>query len=464
LVSETVGKIDAAALARIAGQAAQVVLASTARPDDEAVLRSHLYQHAAALSANADVTAAARAGLGWAIVAHYQANGQVAAAWTAATRLAEITGDEPAELLLAARTGNAVGEYASALEYGRRALAGADLRGDDRTRYRARLLIAQSLDGLGRYADADAAVESIGAPPDWMPPDERLRAEVDRATRLRMRGKFTAARESLEQALTDHPRSAGGGLDEAFLSAQLELATVQTLTGRIKAARQTAAEVVRACEAAGLDQHPLCLDAVGQLAEAEMTVDLTELRTRGEQWKRAEQQAREAHDNYLRTLGPANPRTLFAAYQRDLAHIRQGRPKAAFAAMSATEELVTRTLGPRHPLRFQIQYSLAQAYLQAGDFRHQHAILDQLLVDQLPVLGPFHPATVATEVDLGIAMVMLGDHQGAIKHIDNAAARLGSELDLRAELRIRVEMSKALIRLPPLLWITFARLWGFRDI
>jgi hypothetical protein len=259
----------------------------------------------------------------------------------------------------------------------------------------------------------------------------------------------------VERALTEHPGATADPTDDVLVSAWLELARLQIATGRIKDARRTARTIVDGYHAAGMDSHPLCLDALGQLAEAELTVDVSETRAREEYWRQAARDARDAYARYERTLGRSNPRTLFAAYQRDLSLVRSGRPKAALAALADTERRVVQVLGAGHPLRCRVRYAMAQAHGQRHEYRRVRALLAELHDQLLALLGPYHPDTLASELDLGIAMAMLGESDPARAHVDRATKRISAELGWRAELRSRAEVTRMLMRLPPFIWPTF---------
>lgn len=393
----------------------------------------------------------------------------MAAAQLTAQEALALAPDSVDDLLTAAGTGIAAGGYGDAAGHCLRAVQLAEQTGNYRAEYRARFLAAQAYDNLSRYLDADAIFYSgvdarhHAQPPDWMPAGERLRVQVQRVVGLRLRGKLTAALQVLESVLPLLPNaSARDAVTEPLPTAKLELTRLQLQQGRIRAARQTAADVVTAYQRLGMDGHPVCMDAIGLQAEAEMNLDLTEMHLDTEQWDRRQAELGEAYDGYRRTLGEDNPRTLAAALQRELALVSRGRPKQALAALADTERAIARVLGETHPLRYRACYAMGQAHGQLKDYPRQLAILQELLSSEVESLGPYHPDTLTTHLDVGIGLALTGQLVLGRRYVDEAVRHIGDELSWRTELRTRAKISQILMRLPRFLWESVVLLdWFF---
>jgi tetratricopeptide (TPR) repeat protein len=385
----------------------------------------------------------------------YTWQGDVVAAQTTAHEALQLAPENVAELLTAARTGIAAGSYEQAVEHCERVVELAEQTGNYQADYRARFLAAQAYDHLSAYQKADevfyAAVDARhhARPPGWLPDDDAWRVQVQRAVALRLRGKLTAARQVLEAVLPQLPNaSARDAVTEPLPTAKLELTRLELQQGRVRPARQTAGELIAAYQRLGMESHPVCMDAIGLQAQADLTVDLTEWHLNTEQWDRREAQLRETYEGYRWTLGEDNPRTLGAALQRDLALVSRGRPKQALAALDGTQRSIGRVLGDNHPLRFRACYAMAQAHGQLKDYRRQLAILQELLELEVQTLGPYHVDTLTTCLDVGIGLALTGRLDEGKRYVDDAVRHLGDELSWRTELRTRAKTSQLLMHLP----------------
>lgn len=443
---------------------------SPARPGSPA-----LYQHARAIAEHIDVYKTDRRSLLSLVSSWSTRQGDVVAARVTAEKALDLGQNSVEALLAAARTSTATGNYEQATRYCERAIELTRPVGDEQNEYRARLLGAVAYDNLCRYQTADALFydhvdynhvdeQHDARPPRWMQPDEAHSVQVSRAVGLRLRGRLTAAQQALEAVLPLLPNaSARDAVREPMPTAKLELTRLQLHQGKIRAARQTAGEIVAAYQRLGMDSHPVCMDAIGLQAQADLTVDLTEMRLDTDQWDRREEELRDAHDTYRRTLGPDNPRTLAAALQRDLALVSRGRPKQALAALDETERAIGRVLGGDHPLRYRACYGMAQSHGQLKDYPRQLVILQDLLGSQVRTLGPYHPDTLATRLDVGIGLALTGNLEEGRNYVNEAVRHIGDELSWRTELRTRAKTSQCLMCLPRILWetvVAFDRLFG----
>jgi tetratricopeptide (TPR) repeat protein len=403
----------------------------------------HLQRHAAALAGHACVPAAQRAGLLRAGLDWFREQGDIVAARAGAKRILKDGAASVEDRVAAARALIDAGDYAEAVAVCRPLAESTATHGV----VRAQLLLAQALDNLGRYDEADQWWPS--AAPEWMTGPERVDALVAIAISHRLRGRFRPA----EDLLTGEP------LDGR---ARVELARLLVITGRIKQARQLAAEVVAEYHAPELQTHPLRLAAIGVQAEAELTLDLTEFKLHDANWDRVENELRASRDELIRLLGKESPLAVAAAVRCARASVPRGRPKQALRELAELEPVVVKVFTDRHPLCHWLRYSTAQAQAQLKHYDRAAAILQDLLRVQLETIGGHHPDTMMTQLDLGIALAMTGRKDEAAELVDVAERRIGEALSWRADLRARAAVTRRLFVLPQAAWSLFGlvdRLW-----
>jgi tetratricopeptide (TPR) repeat protein len=390
-----------------------------------------LHQHAAALAEHDCVPADQRVqllriGLDW-----FRGQGDVVAAREAAKRI--LTADAgPADRVAAAAALVDAGDFARAVEVCRPLV-------DSGAAFDARLTCARALDQLGRYAEADPIW------PDSAPEDEKTEARVFMAVAKRMRGRF---REAL--ALVD--------ADDPDPRARLELARLRIIFGELKLARKTAEAIIREHDEPDQERHPLRLEAIGVQAEAEMSLELTELEVRDENWDALEAHLRSVRDELTGLLGPESPLTLAAGVRCARTSVTRGRPKRALREFAELEPLVGRVFRDHHPLHHWLSYSIAQAHAQLKQYDQVAGILRPLLDRQRGSIGPNHPDTMRTQLDLGIALMLTGDKATAVPLVAEAERRIGEALGWRAELRNRAWVTGLLMNLPVLVWQLFPHL------
>jgi len=397
---------------------------------------STMHQHAAALAAHSSVPAAdrsrlLRAGLDW-----FRDQGDVLAARAAAERIVENPESPVADRVAAAGALIESGEYQRAAEVCHPHLA----PGDVKDAFLARLTCARALDHQGLYAPADALWPERA--PGWMTDPELTRTTGYIAVAHRMRGRFRKALELLEPLPPD-PR------------VRLEQARLQIITGQIKQARKVTAAIIDEYAEPGLEGHPLRLEAIGLQAEAQLTLDLTELKVPDEEWDRVEQEMLAARDNLARLLGKDNPLTISADVRCARASVSRGRPERALRELSTLEPSVARAFGERHPLFHWLRYSMAQAHAQLKQYDRVVSLLEVLLRSQLETLGSYHPDTMMTQLDLGIALALTGRKADGEPLVAEAEERIGDVLGWRADLRTRAAVTKLLMNLPPFVWRIF---------
>ncbi|WP_198047192.1 TIR domain-containing protein [Kutzneria sp. 744] len=406
----------------------------------EAVMRllpykeiDHLHRHAAALAEQECVPDAQRAQLLRAGLDWFREQGDIVAARAGANRILRNGAASANDRIAAAGALIDAGDYTRAIDV----LAAPDTTNDG---VRARLLLAQALDHLGRYDEADRWWPS--AVPDWMTGRERVDALVAIAVGHRLRGRFQPALD----LLADEP------LDDR---ARLERARLLIITGRIRPARQLAAEVIAGFDEPELLTHPLLLAAIGVQAEAELTFDLVEFTLHDENWDRVENELRATRDKLTRLLGKESPLTVAAAVRCARASVPRGRPKQALRELGELEPVVVKVFTDRHPLCHWLRYSTAQAHAQLKNYDRAAAVLQDLLRLQLATIGEHHPDTMMTQLDLGIALAMTGRKAAAEELVAVAERRIGEALSWRADLRARAAVTRRLFVLPQAAWSLF---------
>jgi hypothetical protein len=190
-------------------------------------------------------------------------------------------------------------------------------------------------------------------------------------------------------------------------------------------------------------------------AEAEMSLDFTEFKTRDEGWDALEARLRSARDSLAGLLGNESPLTLAAGVRCARTSVTRGRPKRALREFSELEPRVRRIFREHHPLYHWLRYSSAQAHAQLNQYEDVVGILRPLLENQRASIGPYHPDTMRTQLDLGIALALCGDKDAAVPLVVEADRRIGESLGWRAELRNRAWITRALMNLPVIVWRFF---------
>jgi Flp pilus assembly protein TadD len=388
-----------------------------------------LHRHAAALAEHDCVPADQRVrllrlGLDW-----FRGQGDVVAGREAAKRILAADAG-PADRVAAAEALLEAGDFADAVEVCRPLV-------DDT--FRARLTCARALDQLGRYAEADPIW------PESVPDGEEPEARVFLAVAKRMRGRFREALAFLD-------------IDDPDPRARLELARLRIIFGELKLARKTAEAIIHEHDAADHERHPLRLEAIGVHAEAEMSLELTELKVRDENWDALEAHLRSARDELTGLLGPESPLALAAGVRCARTSVTRGRPKRALREFAELEPSVGKVFGAHHPLHHWLSYSTAQAHAQLKQYDQVAGILRPLLDRQRDSIGPHHPDTMRTQLDLGIALMLTGDKAAAVPLVTEAERRIGDALGWRAELRNRAWVTGLLMKLPVLVWQLFPHL------
>lgn len=417
----------------------------------------HLPSHALRLADRATTPVDVRRQLLRPVITDHETRGDPMAALEVLAKLMVVTDPDSApvtDLLTAARVHLAAGRYEEAERFAAQALESADLTDDFRARHRARLLRAQAIDQLGDHAAADRAYwnELADRLPSWLNAEERaaerMRAGLALASAKLLRGTPREALPIVEPIVAELKAAPPGPLREDLApTATLELARLLQLTGKARTARELAAEVVEHYRERGKGAHAGLLEAEGIWADAFLTLDLTELDGKPENWQRAEQKLRELAATYAEKWGAGSAVALAARVRADRALLSLGKPRQALHVLSEVEQVIIDQLG-RHRLLFRVRHAMAQAHGQLREVERQRDILRTVLPDQTELLGRFHPETLETQLDLGIALAMTGDSGPAVALVDEAARALRHGLGTRVDLSGKATTAQWVVRLP----------------
>jgi tetratricopeptide (TPR) repeat protein len=359
----------------------------------------------------------------------------------------------PADQAAAAMAWLAGGEPERAVELAGRALA-LPSEGDALAAYLARRTLAESLDALGKYEEADPywAVLSERPAPDDAAAVITTRARFLRG--LRLRGHLAelkpAARE-LITALAERPADTDpavrDAVQDAAQAAQLELARAEALTDGQRSARGRATAVIEHYRQRGVPEHMYALDAQQVLVESTLTLHLWELWPDKDEWIRAEQQAREQRDQYRASHGPNNVLTLTAAVQHTYILVSLGRRDDGRAELATLQPALAGRLGERHPLTLRAMFLSGLIHGQLQQYAQARPLYEQALAGQRSVLGRRHPHTLRTQYELAIALRLTGDGGWQPMMAEVAAlapAAVGRVNDLYTQAKIALQ----LLRLP----------------
>lgn len=417
----------------------------------------HLSEHALRLGMNPHVGIATRRRLLRVVVAGHEAKGDPVAAAVVASKLLDLTDADKTpvnDLLAAARAQVACGRSTQAERTARQALDNAAVTDDFKARHRARLLLAEALDQLGDHGGADEVCWTDLADhlPGWLRTDntveERVRTQLALASAKMARGAARDALAIVEPIVTQLRAAPPGPLrDDLAPMASLSLAQLWQLTGRARAARDLAAEVIQHYRDNGMSAHARLLEAEGIWADAFLTLDLTELDGTTENWQRSERKLRELATRYAEQWGDDSAVAVAARVRAERALIALGRPRDALRALAEVETFIADRLG-EHRLLYRVRHAIGQAHGQLREFTRQRDLLEKVVPAQITLLGRYHPETLESGLDLGIACAMTGDSAKAKALVDEAAAGLRRVLGTSVDLTGKATTAQMIVRLP----------------
>lgn len=332
---------------------------------------------------------------------HYESLGDVVQAARTRRLLAASQPGSFSELTAAALACNACGDYADAAELAERAL------GLERT-FLALWALADALDGLGRYGDANVLWQELDTadPLSSIPKTQRIAYEVSRARAYLARGQTREASNCLEDILLRYTiESADDAIAHQINSAKVQLAILCLQTSREQEGRKLARSVVTFYRDREAEKHATCLQAELAWAEAAVSLPLFELKPDKGSWAQAEMTLQRLYDSYRDSAGSGSVLTLTIAVQRALvlAHVGKRNKQALGIASEALPEIETR-LGRRHPLWLRCHYILGLLHLRENDFKEACLLLEVAWTGQKEVLGPHHPETLSTQLEFGCVL------------------------------------------------------------
>jgi tetratricopeptide (TPR) repeat protein len=440
--------VPAAELARTAAEVLDALAADPALPP---MHRGAVIRHAEALAASPHLPTAVADGLLRGVAGYYEARGEPELAVRHRNRVADRNPDAAADQAAAAATAVAAGEYRAAVGRAARALETATRAADQPTAYRARQTLAEALDALSEYAEADrhwtALLDGARTPAG---PVEAFSTRVGHLRALRLRGRMADVKRAAGELIgaaagVGHPDDPA--VHDAVQAAKLELARADVLTDGQRAARELAAEVIEHYRERGLPEHVRALEAQEVLAEAMLTLHLWELWPDKNNWVRAENELRQLRDSYQASHGTTNPLTLAASVRYAYALVSQGRRDQGRTELASLLPELARQLGDRHPLYLRAVFLRGLIFAQLQQHESARPLFEQALAGQRVVLGTRHAHTLRTQYELAVALKMTDDSAWHPKMVEvNRLAReaVGWENDLYTQSLIAL----GLLRLP----------------
>ncbi|RSM91495.1 TIR domain-containing protein [Kibdelosporangium aridum] len=285
-------------------------------------------------------------------------------------------------------------------EYAEAARLADQVRGDGERS--AALILASSLDSLGRLDEAEAAWQRVATPdvlcdhPTGADLDVRLQWIRSRRLRgsLNEHKNFLVALVSKASDLPDHTAN----------TARLELANIQMQTDEQKQARANASQVVDYYASRNRSHHPQAAEAEFVLASAHLLIHFLEFKPDAGKWSAAETTFRRLAEEQAQDLGDRNIQVLTARVAVGLALISQGKATDARAYATALLVVLRGRLDEGHPLVSRCLYTLGMAHFQLADFAAAAGCLESAHTGQLVAFGLYHHETLRTQFELGMAL------------------------------------------------------------
>jgi hypothetical protein len=370
-----------------------------------------LAPHLAALADHDRLDAERSARLRRGLVEHYRRQGEPVAAAGQWDRLLAAGDPAPADLLAAASAHLDAGGYERAIELARR------VRSPDGER-----LVAQGLDALGRFGEADGAWSRAGTSPSTSVDDA-----IAYIRSRRLRGEMRLARDRADELVT---RVSGDQLQ----AARLELAVIQLSTNQQAEARLTAEAVVEHYAGLGLPEHANAVAAQAVLAQAWLTLHLFELNPDRRKWEDSARELWETRERLRRSHGPLNARTLATDVEYGFALLCLGRPRDVREHLDETLPALHRRFPGGHHTIMRVTFLLAQAGAQLHEY-DRAVLLYQQAYDGLRLsLGPKHPETLAAQYGLGVALILTSARRRGLNLIWQVLRDAPSIVGLRTDL------------------------------
>ena len=415
-----------------------------------------LLRIAGVLAGRTDLPARAIDALLTRLARHYERRGEPVFAASYRTRLADRHPNSAADQVAAAAALQAAGHFEAAADRASRVPPDSGPAA-----YRADLVRAQALDALGRFARADPIWTRLtAATPPPVPPAEHLAVRVAHLRSLRLRGQMLDVRRLAGQLTPAYLDAADPAVLDAMQAAELEVARVEVLTDGQRAARRRASRVIAHYRDRGLPQHAQALQAQDVLAEADLTLHLTELRPDPHAWERAVDELERLCEEYRRSYGPNNAHTLATTVQYAYALASQRRPDQARDELTAIFAHLVRQFGEQHPLYLRALFIVGLTYAQRDDYPQSRQVLETAYAGQLAVLGPLHAHTLRTEYELAVALKFTGEQQRSAQLIDEVFRLAPRGVGRMNDLYTQAAVAKVLLKHLPASVIRIVTRWG----
>lgn len=421
------------------GLAAAEVIAGLLAPAGEIADGALLIRHAEALLEEGRLPIEQADRLRRPLAGYHEALGQPARAVPYRREVVAHHPDSAADLAAAASACGSAGEAVDAVELARRALA---LAADPDVAGAAHQALAEALDALGRYGEADPLWERMTSDPGVTLP-----VRVAHARALRLRGRRADVDRVTTAVLAEiaavDPTGADRRLRDAAQAVQLELARVEMQTDAQRAARTRAEAVFEHYRTRGEVTHVRALEAQEVLAESMLTLDLWELRPDPRKWQESVRRLAELRDRHRSTYGPASVIPLAAAVSHAYALVSLGRRDEGRAELDRLLPELAGRLGEEHPLWLRALFSRGLVDAQRGDHAAARALFERALAGQRAALGTGHPHTLRTQYELAVALKLTGGTgwQSLLTEIRRSAPR-------RSDLYAQSLLAAGLLLLP----------------
>ncbi len=372
-----------AEIARVAAD--QVLLLARdpdARPDP-------LMPHAAALADDVHLDAATGEALRHLLIGYYRDRGE---SWSVANqwdRVLESGSVVVADLLAAAEAYLDAAGYERAIEYAERATR---LLPSDHEAMVVDRVLAQALDALGRFGEADAHWARVAGSADA--PFASTAMELAYIRSRRLRGDMRTALNRAGTLVTALQAQTAGRGDDELMAAYIELATIQASTNAQQQARQTAEAVLGYYGDRNLPEHSRALAAQAVHAQAWLTLHLLELNPDPARWREAARSLQELGEQLRKTHGPLNAQTLTVEVEYGYALLCLGQPNRAGRHLTATLDRLHQRFDARHPLALRATLLMGRSYAQRRDYPRSRDLHQDAYTGLLTILGPRHPDTL----------------------------------------------------------------------
>ncbi|AGL16103.1 NaeI family type II restriction endonuclease [Actinoplanes sp. N902-109] len=285
-------------------------------------------------------------------------------------------------------------------------------------------VVAQRLDELGRFADAD---------PWW----SRIRVSLSTSAdsdiayvrSRRLRGEMDIAHDLVQQLIAGLADT-----DDRQQAARLELAVIQLCTNRRSEARSTAQAVLDYYARLGFPEHANSVAAREVLAQAWLSEHLFELSPDAALWENVAHDLAGTREKSRRSHGSLDARTLTIDVEYGFALLCLGRSEDAQAHLGRTLQALTRRYPAGHPTIMRATFLSAQADSQLHDYDRAVSSYQRAYDGLRRTLGPKHPETLATQYGRGVALVLTGRRAEGMRLIRRVAKAAPAVVGVRTDL------------------------------